>query len=45
MLRETSAFGVRKTIAERRKLRQEFTEVNTGSWQGYRENGDDKVVR
>jgi len=27
MLRETTAFGVRKTIAERRKLRREFTEV------------------
>jgi len=29
MLRETTAFGVRKTIAERRKLRREFTEVAT----------------
>jgi uncharacterized protein (TIGR00299 family) protein len=29
MLRETTAFGVRKTIAERRKLRREFTEVST----------------
>ena len=29
MLRETTAFGVRKTIAERRKLRREFTEVTT----------------
>jgi uncharacterized protein (TIGR00299 family) protein len=29
MLRETTAFGVRKTIAERRKLRREFTEVKT----------------
>jgi hypothetical protein len=29
MLRETTAFGVRKTIAERRKLRREFVETNT----------------
>ena len=29
MLRETTAFGVRKTIAERRKLRREFTKVKT----------------
>jgi hypothetical protein len=29
MLRETTAFGVRKTIAERRKLRREFTEIAT----------------
>ena len=29
MLRETTAFGVRKTIAERRKLRREFSEVST----------------
>jgi uncharacterized protein (TIGR00299 family) protein len=29
MLRETTAFGVRKTIAERRKLRREFAEVKT----------------
>jgi len=29
MLRETTAFGVRKTIAERRKLRRELTEVRT----------------
>ncbi len=29
MLRETTAFGVRKTIAERRKLRREFTNVTT----------------
>ncbi len=29
VLRETTAFGVRKTIAERRKLRREFTEVAT----------------
>jgi hypothetical protein len=28
-LRETTAFGVRKTIAERRKLRREFVEVTT----------------
>ncbi len=28
MLRETTAFGVRKTIAERRKLRREFTEAD-----------------
>jgi uncharacterized protein (TIGR00299 family) protein len=29
MLRETTTFGVRKTIAERRKLRREFVEVKT----------------
>ncbi len=29
ILRETTAFGVRKTIAERRKLRREFVEVDT----------------
>jgi len=29
LLRETTAFGVRKTIAERRKLRRKFTEVTT----------------
>ncbi len=29
ILRETSAFGVRRTMAERRKLRREFTEVKT----------------
>jgi hypothetical protein len=29
LLRETTSFGVRKTIAERRKLRREFTEVTT----------------
>ena len=29
MLRETSAFGVRRTAAERRKLRREFTAVKT----------------
>jgi uncharacterized protein (TIGR00299 family) protein len=29
ILRETTAFGVRKTIAERRKLRREFKEVTT----------------
>lgn len=29
MLRETTAFGVRRTIAERRKLRREFTTVKT----------------
>jgi hypothetical protein len=29
MLRETTAFGVRKTIAERRKLRREFAEAGT----------------
>ena len=29
LLRETSAFGVRRTIAERRKLRREFTKVST----------------
>jgi len=29
ILRETTAFGVRKTIAERRKLRREFSEVGT----------------
>jgi len=31
ILRETTAFGVRKTLAERRKLRREFTEVATPS--------------
>ncbi len=29
ILRETTAFGVRKTIAERRKLRRDFVEVKT----------------
>jgi hypothetical protein len=29
ILRETTAFGVRKTVAERRKLRREFSEVET----------------
>jgi uncharacterized protein (TIGR00299 family) protein len=29
ILRETTAFGVRKTFAERRKLRREFAEVKT----------------
>jgi uncharacterized protein (DUF111 family) len=29
MLRETTAFGVRKTIAERRKLHRKFVEVKT----------------
>jgi uncharacterized protein (DUF111 family) len=29
ILRETSAFGVRRTLAERRKLRREFTTVKT----------------
>jgi len=29
ILRETTAFGVRKTLAERRKLRREFAEVKT----------------
>jgi uncharacterized protein (DUF111 family) len=29
VLRETTAFGVRKTIAERRKLRREFAEVSS----------------
>ena len=29
MLRETTAFGVRQTVAERRKLRREFAEVKT----------------
>src|ERR1019366_6246183 len=29
ILRETTEFGVRKTIAERRKLRREFAEVKT----------------
>jgi uncharacterized protein (TIGR00299 family) protein len=29
MLRETTAFGVRKTLAERRKLRREFSELGT----------------
>ena len=38
MLRETTAFGVRKTIAERRKLRREFADVKTRVWQSHREN-------
>jgi len=29
ILRETSAFGVRRTVAERRKLRREFSEIKT----------------
>jgi len=29
ILRETTAFGVRKTVAERRKLRREFADVKT----------------
>jgi len=29
ILRETTAFGVRKTISERRKLRREFIELAT----------------
>ncbi|MCP5526373.1 MAG: nickel pincer cofactor biosynthesis protein LarC [Verrucomicrobiales bacterium] len=29
LLRETSAFGVRRTVADRRKLRREFDEVET----------------
>jgi hypothetical protein len=29
LLRETSAFGVRRTLAERRKLRREFSSVKT----------------
>jgi len=29
ILRETTAFGVRRTVAERRKLRREFAEVKT----------------
>jgi uncharacterized protein (TIGR00299 family) protein len=29
ILRETTAFGVRKTVAERRKLKREFTKVKT----------------
>ena len=29
VLRETSAFGVRRTMAERRKLRREFTKIKT----------------
>jgi uncharacterized protein (DUF111 family) len=29
ILRETSAFGVRRTLAERRKLRREFKTVKT----------------
>ena len=29
LLRETSSFGVRRTVAERRKLRREFTKVAT----------------
>jgi uncharacterized protein (DUF111 family) len=33
ILRETTAFGVRRTLAERRKLRREFTRVKT-PWGG-----------
>jgi uncharacterized protein (DUF111 family) len=29
ILRETSAFGVRRTVAERRKLRREFVGIET----------------
>ncbi len=29
ILRETSAFGIRRTVAERRKLRHEFTKIKT----------------
>jgi hypothetical protein len=29
ILRETSAFGIRRTMAERRKLRREFTKIKT----------------
>jgi uncharacterized protein (TIGR00299 family) protein len=29
ILRETSAFGIRRTVAERRKLRREFTKIKT----------------
>jgi hypothetical protein len=29
ILRETTAFGVRRTVAERRKLRREFTKIKT----------------
>ena len=29
ILRETSAFGIRRTVAERRKLRREFTTIKT----------------
>jgi hypothetical protein len=29
LLRETSAFGVRRAVAQRRKLRREFRQVNT----------------
>jgi uncharacterized protein (TIGR00299 family) protein len=38
ILRETTAFGVRKTFAERRKLRREFAEVKTSFRQSDREN-------
>ncbi len=38
MLRETTAFGVRKTIAERRKLRREFADREHRLWQSHREN-------
>jgi uncharacterized protein (TIGR00299 family) protein len=31
ILRETTAFGVRKTVAERRKLRREFVETETAA--------------
>ena len=35
ILQETSAFGVRRTLAERRKLRREFAKVKTAFWQNY----------
>ncbi len=38
MLHETTAFGVRKTIAERRKLRREFTEASTSHGKVIRED-------
>ena len=34
LLRETTAFGVRKTLAERRKLRREFAKVKTAFGEG-----------
>ena len=38
ILRETTAFGVRKTVAERRKLRREFAEVENRFRRSHREN-------
>ena len=47
ILRETTAFGVRQTVAERRKLRREFTKVKTPSGEVVMKIGriDGKVVQ